>query len=84
MEDIEVWNRILGVKQDCKLGVCCGHGNQDGKCVCKEYYEQFSISGVIIGCSLRGDGHLLEVTKILNGKIFIEKRRVPLPTGIRD
>lgn len=78
----EVWNKILGIRQKCTLTYCGTFEN--GKCINKEYYEQFTIGGVVISCCSRADNHLLNVTKRIGHQQVVEKRRVPLPTGIRD
>ena len=78
----EIWNKILGISQKCTLA--CNY-RREGRCTDPEYYEQFEVSDKVTACCRRGDGHLLNVTKEdLDMVSRIEKRRVRLPTGIRD
>jgi len=82
-EDKKNWNKILGLRQECNLP-CCQGTKIGNHCTFREYYEQLEVSGVVVACCFRGDGHILNVTKKINGVEIVEHRREPLPNGIRD
>lgn len=81
LTDEETWSKILGLRQDCEVPFCKSW-KENGTCMDAEYYEQFVVSGTVCACSRRGDGHLLNVTKKIGKQEIVERRRVPLPTGI--